>query len=214
MKWLNLYAGIGGNRKKWEGVEVTAVEIEEKIAKVYSDNFKEDKVIIGDAHEYLKKHYSEYDGIWSSIPCQKHSRMMKATRHNVADYPDMNLYAEIIFLKHFFKGKWVVENVIPYYDPLIQPTAIIGRHYFWSNFNIGRFDTKNIKGFILKGTSKETEEFKKWLGIHYNGNLYYKNNHCPGQVLRNCVHPDLGLHIFNQDMEIIKEENVNQIAMF
>lgn len=214
MKWLNLYAGIGGNRKKWEGVEVTAVEIEEKIAKVYSDNFKEDKVIIGDAHEYLKKHYSEYDGIWSSIPCQKHSRMMKATRHNVADYPDMNLYAEIIFLKHFFKGKWVVENVIPYYDQLIQPTAIIGRHYFWSNFNIGRFDTKNIKGFILKGTSKETEEFKKWLGIHYNGNLYYKNNHCPGQVLRNCVHPDLGLHIFNQAMGIIKEENVNQIAMF
>lgn len=26
IKVLNLYAGIGGNRKLWEGVEVTAVE--------------------------------------------------------------------------------------------------------------------------------------------------------------------------------------------
>lgn len=103
LKVCNLYAGIGGNRKLWEDVEVTAVELEEDIANVYADNFPNDEVIIADAHKYLKKHFREYDFIWSSPPCQKHSRMMKATRHDVADYPDMNLYAEIIFLTHFSK---------------------------------------------------------------------------------------------------------------
>ena len=37
---------------------------------------------------------------------------------------------------HFFKkGKWVIENVISYYDPLIKPTKS-NNHYFWSNFDI------------------------------------------------------------------------------
>ena len=31
----------------------------------------------------------------------------------------MKLYEEIIFLDNYFKGKYVVENVIPYYEPLI-----------------------------------------------------------------------------------------------
>lgn len=35
MKILNLYAGIGGNRALWENCEVTAVELDEKIADVY-----------------------------------------------------------------------------------------------------------------------------------------------------------------------------------
>jgi DNA (cytosine-5)-methyltransferase 1 len=37
-----------------------------------------------------------------------------------------------------------------------------------------------------------------WLGIHYEENIYYEGNHCPVQILRNCVHPELGLHIINQ----------------
>ena len=37
LKVLNLYAGIGGNRKLWENVEVTAVEIEPDIATVYQE---------------------------------------------------------------------------------------------------------------------------------------------------------------------------------
>lgn len=204
LKVLNLYAGLGGNRKNWENVEVTAVEMETKIANVYKANFPEDTVIIGDAHQYLKDHYKEFDFVWASPPCQKHSRMMKATRHDVADYIDAKLYQEIIFLTHFFKGKWVVENVKPYYEPLIQPTKVLGRHYVWSNFQISDFDMPNFKGFITAGTSAETEQLKQWLGIHYKGNIYYKGNHCPGQVLRNCVHPDFGLHIFNCAYTITK----------
>ena len=197
-KVLNLCCGLGGNRKKWENVDVTAVELDERIAKIYKDNNELDTVVIGDALEYLKKHRNDYDFIWISPPCQKHSRMMKATRHDVADYFDPMLWQVIIFLKHFFNGKWVVENVKPYYEPLINPNAIMGRHYFWSNFKITNFDMPSPKGFIISGSSKESvQAMKDWLGIQYEGNIYYGKNHCPAQVLRNCVHPDLGKHIFD-----------------
>ncbi len=201
MKVLNLYAGLGGNRKKWKNVDVTSVEVEPKIAEIYKQLFPNDTVIVGDAHQYLLDHFDEFDMIWSSPPCQAHSKMMKATRHKIKKYPDMALYQEIIFLQHFFKGKWIVENVNPYYIPLIEPNAKLGRHFIWSNFDISQFDVPSPKGFITSGTVKDSEMLKEWLGINYEGNIYYKNNHCPGQVLRNCVHPDLGLHIFNESKQ-------------
>ena len=206
MKILNLYAGLGGNRKDWGNEhEITAIELEPKIAEVYKANFPNDNVIIADAHEFLLEHSDEFDFIWSSPPCQTHSRMMKATRHKKKRFTDMSLYQEIIFLKHFFKGKFVVENVKPFYEPLIQPTAKIGRHYFWSNFEIDEnFEMPNFKNFITAGTTEETEKLKDLLGIKYDGNIYYKNNHCPGQVLRNCVHPDVGLHVYNQMLNGVK----------
>lgn len=199
---LNLWAGLGGNRVKWSGnIQVTAVEIEPKIADVYRTNFPDDVVIVGDAMEFLKKHRNEFDFIWGSPPCQKHSKMMKATRHDVADFIDLQLYQTIIFLQHFYKGKWIIENVKPYYEPLIKATKQLGRHLIWCNFDITNFDMPNFKGFITAGTTKEVEKLKKWIGISYEGNIYYKGNHCPRQVLRNCVHPDFGLHILNCAMK-------------
>lgn len=195
-KVLNLYAGLGGNRKLWENVEVTAVEKNPKIAAIYKKLYPKDEIIVGDAHQYLKENFEKFDFVWSSRPCQKHSIMMKFTRHKVADYPDMGLYAEIIFLQHFFKGKWIVENVKPYYEPLIKPTVTIGRHCFWSNFPIDATEIKSPKRFINSTTVAGAEELKKWLGIYFEGNIYYEGNHCPGQVLRNCVHPELGLSVF------------------
>jgi len=54
MKILNLYAGLGGNRKDWgDNHQVVAVEMEQKIADVYKANFPNDTVIVGDAHQYL-----------------------------------------------------------------------------------------------------------------------------------------------------------------
>ena len=215
MKILNLYAGIGGNRKLWSDEhEITAVELEKDIADVYTQNFPNDTMIISDAHQYLLDNYQNFDFIWSSPPCQTHSKMAKATRHKLKRYSDMNLYQEILLLQHFFSGKYVVENVKPYYTPLIPPTKEVGRHLFWSNFNIGTFETENIKGFINNGTVAETEKMKKWLGIHYEGNIYYKGNHCPGQVLRNCVHPKTGQYILNCAMNIITKENINQTELF
>lgn len=216
MKVLNLYSGLGGNRKNWTGVKVTAVENDPKIAAVYASLFPEDDLIIGDAHQYLLDHYDKFDIIWGSPPCPTHSCMMKATRHRANRYPDMALYQEIIFLQHFFKGKWVVENVKPYYDPLVQPTAILGRHYFWSNFEIKPFKLPNHPGFIAgTNTVEQTKQLKEWLGIHYEGNLYHKGNHDPGQVLRNCVHPKTGEHILNcllQDS--IPEDHTQQLHLF
>lgn len=196
MKVLNLYAGLGGNRKLWKGVDVTAVEMEPKIAAVYKRLHPEDKLIIVDAHEYLLNNYSEFDFIWCSRPCQSHSKMMKATRHKVAKYPDFKLYEEIIFLKHFFKGQWVCENVKPYYEPLIKGRAL-GRHLFWSNFEITDFEIIQPKGFINKANLAGKKEMMDWLDIHYEENIYYGNNHCPVQILRNCVHPELGNHVMN-----------------
>ncbi len=44
MKILNLYTGIGGNRKLWgDKHEITAVEIDLKIAKIYQNFFPKDK---------------------------------------------------------------------------------------------------------------------------------------------------------------------------
>ena len=199
MKILNLYAGLGGNRKLWgDNHEITAVEMDSKIAGVYKENFPFDEVVIGDAHQYLIDNSDEFDFIWSSPPCQTHSKMMKATRHKRRRYSDMSLYEEIIFLSNFYSGGFVVENVVPYYKPLVDPTAKIGRHIFWSNFKIDQdFKIDSFKGFITAGTSKESEKLKEWLGIKYEGNIYYKGNHCPGQVLRNCVHPKMGRHILD-----------------
>lgn len=135
MKILNLYAGIGGNRKLWgDEHEITAVEYDENIALVYKTLFPNDEVIVTDAHEYLLNHFKEFDFIWASPPCQTHSsfRQNIGVRYRGVEaiYPDMKLYQEIIFLKYNFKGKWIVENVNPYYRPLIEPDVELDRHKF------------------------------------------------------------------------------------
>ena len=208
MKVLNLYAGLGGNRRLWQDAEVTAVEMESEIAAVYQSQNPYDRVVIGDAHQYLPDYYQEFDFIWTSPPCPTHSSMAKATRHEFKSYPDMRLYQEILFLQHFFKGQWVVENVKSYYTPLISPQEV-SRHYFWSNFHIPKFNIDKPKNFI---DSVSQQDLKDWLGIQYEGNIYYKGNHCPNQVLRNCVHPDLGLHVFSSATEK-NPITINQMAL-
>lgn len=194
MKVLNLYAGIGGNRKLWQGCEVTAIESNLDIAEVYSQQNPDDELIIGDAHEYLRVNFADFDFIWSSPPCQTHSKMCKATRHKNRKFPNMAMYEEILFLQHFYKGKWIVENVQPYYDPLITPNNKIGRHLFWCNFDFKANDVKYPGNVAMANKAKLMD----WLGIHYDKNIYYDGNHCPAQALRNCVHPEIGLQIFNQ----------------
>lgn len=213
MKILNLCSGVGGNRKLWgDEHQVTAVESDAKIANVYQKLFPNDTLIIGDAYQYLKENFENFDFVWISPPCQKHSRMMKATRHKVADYPDFKLYEVIVFFQHFFKSKWVVENVVPYYKPLIEPTKRIGRHLFWANFDFEAEEIKQPKGFITKSNLKGKKEMMDWLGLHFDEVIYYKNNHCPVQILRNCVHPILGKTIL--DCAILSSEKVNQIGLF
>lgn len=193
---LNLYAGLGGNRKLWQA-KVTAVEKDPKIAAVYAAQFPDDEVIVGDAHEYLASNFERFDFIWSSPPCQSHSKMDRANSRNRPRYPDLGLYEEIIFLKTYYKGQWVVENVVPYYEPFIDPTRRVGRHLFWTNFEFTADDVPRPKNFIATKGQATAEDLKEWLGIHYDGNIYYSGNHCPAQVLRNCVHPILGKQVLD-----------------
>ena len=201
IKVLNLYAGLGGNRKLWENCNVTAVEMEPEIAEIYQRLNPEDTVVVGDAHQYLLDHHESFDFGWSSPPCQTHSKMSKATRHKVRKYPDMSLYQEVLFLQHHFKGRFVVENVVPFYTPLIPPSKIIGRHMFWSNFQIRANDVPTPTGFIQKSNQEGKLALQNWLGIHYDGNVYYGTNHCPAQILRNCVHPQMGIEIYNSMLQ-------------
>lgn len=198
MKILNLYSGLGGNRRAFsDNDKVTAIEWDKDIARVYKNKYPQDEVIVTDAHQYLLDHFKEYDFIWSSPPCPTHSRIRKIARYkhdkegniyeqNKPVYPDMTLYQEIIFLDNYFEGKFVVENVIPYYEPLITPQKL-GRHLFWSNVELppkkfeprGNFDNieklAEINGYTLeelKGLNKRT-------------------------VLRNCVEKEVADYIYN-----------------
>ena len=190
MKILNLYAGIGGNRKLWSDEhEVVAVEYDTSIASVYANHFPKDRVVVTDAHEYLRVHFSDFDFIWASPPCPSHSRMRM--NHKVKIYPDLKLYEEIIFLKHFFKGKWVVENVVPYYKPLIEPTKILHRHCFWSNFEI---EDKEFESLRTCKVAKERLFLQEKLGYNLDGYKGFDKR----KVLRNCVVPELGKHILDQ----------------
>ncbi|HIG59221.1 MAG TPA: DNA cytosine methyltransferase [Flavobacteriales bacterium] len=202
MKILNLYAGIGGNRKLWgENHEITAVEINPEIAAVYQDLYPNDTVIVADAHQYLLEHSKEYDFIWSSPPCPTHSRLnYPRMKKGIYKYADMTLYQEIIFLTWCFKGKWVVENVISYYNPLIKPT-LIGRHYYWSNFHLGKpnFKINDDKMLDYKLSNKNS-----WTQISYNElksatsiNLDKYELSNKRLALRNAVNPKHALHIFN-----------------
>ena len=205
MRILNLYAGIGGNRKLWNDCEVTAVEIDPKIAKIYQENFPDDSLVIGDAHDYLEKHFQEFDFIWSSPPCQSHSKMDGANYRNAPRYANMALYEEIILLETYFQGLYVVENVVPYYGALL-PATKIGRHLFWTNFEFDAEDVPRPKDFINTNRVAQKQGLMDWLGIHYQGNIYYNGNHCPLQILRNCVHPKLGIQILNQARNSIAEQ--------
>tara|TARA_R100001463_G_scaffold55287_1_gene106723 strand:+ start:659 stop:1282 length:624 start_codon:yes stop_codon:yes gene_type:complete len=197
MKILNLYSGIGGNRKLWGNEhKITAVEFNEKIADKYRELYPNDNVIVADAHEYLLDHYKEFDFIWTSPPCQSHSTTNYFTQHirKRPVYPSMKLYEEIIFLDNFYKGKYCVENVVSYYEPLIKPTKI-GRHYLWSNFNIPLIkQPKDDIGTMIKG--------------HPN-----RANLKPLEE-RNAVNSELGLHILNQALGIIIENKVEQNKLF
>lgn len=194
MKVLNLYSGLGGNRKLWGNLDihVTAVENNPRVAKIYSQLFPNDKVIQGDAHDFLLKNHNKYDFIWSSPPCQSHSRNALTYER----YPDLKLYEEIIFLESNHSS-YVVENVIPYYECLIHPTRKVGRHIFWSSVPFETDALPGIPNFYKLGTLKDAEYLKEYFGINYEGSLYLKT-HNPCQALKNCVHPVIGNSIFQQ----------------
>tara|TARA_R110002153_G_scaffold145603_3_gene296916 strand:+ start:487 stop:1098 length:612 start_codon:yes stop_codon:yes gene_type:complete len=187
VKILNLYAGIGGNRKLWgDEHEVTAVEYDEKIAPIYGDHFPKDTLVVGDAHEYLRQHHKEFDFIWASPPCQTHSSF----RYNInvrfrgseEKFPDMTLYEEILFLKYHSKALWLVENVVPYYGAMLDPVKR-NRHLYWANFEL-----PEVPKTGEKIRTQQIPDLEKLHGYDLSG---YKLPN-KRQVLRNVVDPNVG----------------------
>ena len=216
MKILNLYACLGGNRYKWgDEHDITAVEWDEELARMYQERFPNDKVIVADAHQYLLDHYKEFDFIWSSPPCPTHSKV-RVTQKNqdfyIPKYPEMSLYQQIIFLKEHFKGKYVVENVIPYYEPLIDAQKR-GRHLYWTNFILPfDIDREESKG-IISIAGNEKIKLCKLHKIDLNFLESYKGNQDKRKLVRNMVDYKVGKDILNAALGIYKSKNKQQISL-
>jgi DNA (cytosine-5)-methyltransferase 1 len=219
MKILNLYACLGGNRYKWNDVkndiEVTAIELDPYLAELYQERFPNDTVIVADAHQYLLDHYKEFDFIWSSPPCPTHSRARYwgfGKNGKKPIYPDMTLYEEIIFLQHHFNGKYVVENVIPYYEPLINSQER-DRHLYWTNFKLPISLNGRVKHF---GDSKNrtTETLSSWSEFHDYDFLKYKGDQPMLKMARNLVDYEAGKTIFSTALGILENKNHKQSTLF
>ena len=214
---LNLYACLGGNRYKWDEVaeeagidmQVTAVELDPELAKLYQERFPNDTVVVSDAHQYLLDHYKEFDFIWTSPPCPTHSRARFARSNTTTDvYPDLKLYEEIIFLENYFDGKYVVENVIPFYEPLILAKKR-GRHLYWTNFNLPN-DLKERDGGIMEGK----DEVSNWCKFHDYDFRQYKGHQPTNKIARNLVDYEAGRTIFETALGIIRKKDVTQTELF
>lgn len=223
-KILNLYACLGGNRYKWDEVadiEVTAIEWDEELAKLYQERFPKDKVIVADAHQYLLDHYKEFDFIWSSPPCPTHSRFnlsMKTKRK--MKYPDMKLYQEIIFLDNFFNGKYCVENVISYYEPLI-PAQKRDRHLYWTNFNLpNKLSFRKSPNMAVQEHGRELYKklnkkvFDVFCEFHDYNFYNYKGKQHKNKIARNLVDYEAGKTILETALEIEKQNNITQVSIF
>jgi DNA (cytosine-5)-methyltransferase 1 len=216
-KILNLYACLGGNRYKWDEVadiEVTAVELDPELARMYQERFQNDIVIIADAHQYLLEHYKEFDFIWTSPPCPSHSKIrisQKNTTGFIPEYPDMKLYEEIIFLENHFSGKYVVENVISYYEPLIEAQKR-GRHLYWCNFKLPHDIKERKEGVgLIGGVADEVNKFCKFHEIDLST---YKGEQRKDKIARNLVDYEVGKSILERALNVQKQNNIRQQTLF
>ena len=121
----------------------------------------------------------------------------------------MALYQEIIFLDTYFKGKYVVENVIPFYEPLI-PAQKRGRHLYWANFTI----PANVGERKNPDFSRVVDCVGRMSEFHDYDFHKYKGKQHKGKISRNLVDYEAGRTIFETALGIIKKSNVNQTSLF
>jgi DNA (cytosine-5)-methyltransferase 1 len=195
MKILELFCGTKSfaNVAKERGHEIFTVDIEKKFNPDLCKDIMDVK---------LEDIPFQPDIIWASPPCTSHSVMCNS--QNIKKLPDMKLYGLIIFLKSWFKGTWVVENVKPYYAPLIKPTTVIDRHCFWSNFSITKLKLAKKDDWYIRRAQipqlceqhmvdfADFDVIKDVPEVHAGDKQFRRR-----QILRNCVNPKIGLHIFN-----------------
>jgi DNA (cytosine-5)-methyltransferase 1 len=104
---------------------------------------------------------------------------------------DPSLYYIIKFLMDNFRGLWAVENVIPYYPYEMEPAIILQRHPIWANFPIEyrEFPKDSIR------SKNKISDYKDLFDI---ADTRIMNKR---QALRNCVNPELGLHVLMEGMK-------------
>jgi DNA (cytosine-5)-methyltransferase 1 len=210
MKILNLYACLGGNRYKWgDNHDITAVELDPELARMYQERFPNDTVIVGDAHQYLLDHYKGFDFIWSSPPCPTHSRARFWNSSNYdtttkAVYPSMSLYQEIIFLHHYYKGIFCIENVIPFYE-LLVPGQKIGRHIYWTNLKLPT--TLSKRSVKISAGKNEVQKLCKFHNVDLSS---YKGTQRKDKIARNLVDYEAGKTILDQAERIYQAKQQTQ----
>ncbi len=184
-KILNLYAGIGGNRALWDklkNIHVTAVESNPKIAAIYSMLYPNYTVIIADAHDYLFKHFQDYDFIWSSPPNVRPAY--------TPYFEDFTLFQHVFFMHRFCKA-YCIECPDVYWT---QEETQIGKPVncykssYWSSFRFPRIAVNGIqRDFYM---SKETAKRNR-TGIDLSV-VKYKNKR---KLFTDATMPQVGFEI-------------------
>jgi DNA (cytosine-5)-methyltransferase 1 len=125
------------------------------------------------------------------------------------DLEAARLYQEILFLQHYYKhGKFVVENVIPYYEPLIHAQKR-GRHLYWTNFNLP--NDLNDRRFAI---SSAKQELKGLCDFHNYDFTKYEGEQSVLKMARNLVDYEAGKTILETALGIIRKQDVNQVSIF
>jgi DNA (cytosine-5)-methyltransferase 1 len=114
----------------------------------------------------------------------------------------MQLYQQILFLKHHFRGKWAVENVEPYYMPLLQPTTLIDRHPIWANFPIGPFRTGRDFD-VMSPAADGLKKFEEYFGI-----VLPKGTKNARKLYRNVANPFMGAHVLKAAMREVQQPSL------
>lgn len=192
--------------------EITAVELDPELARMYKERFPMDTVIVADAHQYLLEHYKEFDFIWTSPPCPTHSRArFWGSKCGTCDvvFPDMTLYQEILFLEHYFEGKYCVENVTPYYEPLIAAQKR-GRHLYWCNFKLPNILSERYD----PTTTRPKDELQQLCKFHEIDLTSYKGEQSKIKIARNLVDFVAGKTILDTALGILQKSNTIQSSLF
>jgi len=226
MKILNLFAGLGGNRKAWSKHEITAIELDPAICKIYSELYPEDTIINQDYEDYLRNTDNDldFDFIWGSPPCQTHSHMQVFTRHNKKRQPVFKMdqvQGLVLWLKRNVDCKFVIENVIPSYGLVSLEDkgiyqVILDRHIFYSSFKIKKmkFRSRNSEGHgkisgLMRMNAVQLcayhdlpfEIVERIKGLQESGHDHLK-------VLRNLCDYQIGDYVLKQSL---KENNLIKI---
>lgn len=192
-------------------IEVTAVELDPEAATLYKERFPNDTVIVADAHQYLLDHYKEFDFIWSSPPCPTHSkaRYWGFGKNGLKPaYPDMKLYEEIIFLQYHFNGKYCVENVNPYYEPMFTP-QMRDRHTYWCNFTLPNIlSDRNDTALVQASKIQDLCDFHNYDFRKYKGKQRIL------KMARNLVDYEAGKSILERALNVQKHSIDTQKTLF